>query len=340
MRITKRFILITLLLAIAVAGIVLFEIRFNPTSLIYFTAAWVAVVLLLLWVGNRLLTKLFNRYLSWLSYGNIRFFVHLFCGVVYSLIVINGTYAALKYLLTIDPPTRAQLIVMNVYGAIIFIPAFSIYFSLHFLRSWRKSEVESEKFQKESIRSQLESLKSHLDPHFLFNNLNILSSLIDKDKDRSKEFLDKFAEVYRLLLRSRTEDLITLREELDFIESYCFLLKTRFEELINVTIAIPSSFHSFYLPPLTLQMLIENAIKHTLITEKRPLHIAVTMVGEEKSILISNTLNEKINTVAASGSGLENIRLRYSHFTSADIVVEKTETEFRVMIPLIELTSR
>ena len=334
---TKRFILYALVLVVLAAGITWFEIRFNPTSLIYFTAAWVVTVLVMLWIGNRLLTLTFNRYLSWHSYGNIRFFVHLISGILYSLLVINGTYAALKYLLTIDPPTRSQVIVMNVYGAILFIPAFSIYFSLHFLKSWRRSEVESEKFQKESIRSQLESLKSQIDPHFLFNNLNILSSLIDKDKERSKTFLNKFADVYRLLLRSRTEDLVTLREELDFIESYCFLIQTRFDESIRFTIDIPPPLKRLSLPPLTLQLLIENAIKHTLITEKKPLWIQVSSDSED-TIVVSNNLNEKLPGDARySGNGLENIRKRYRHFTDKRIHVEKTHAEFKVTIPLIEI---
>lgn len=336
-RFNKRFFLLLILVSIIGGAVALFEIRFNPTSLIYFTAAWVVVVLILLWIGNRLITKLFNRYLSWLSYGNIRFFAHLTCGVIYSLIVINGTYAALKYLLTIDPPTRGQLIVMNVYGAIIFIPAFSIYFSLHFLRSWRRSEVESEKFQKESMRSQLDSLKNHLDPHFLFNNLNILSSLIDKDKTQSKLFLDKFAEVYRLLLRTKAEDLVSLKDELSFIESYCFLLKTRFEQSIRFEIIIPDTTHRFLLPPLTLQMLIENAIKHTAITEKKPLHILVNMESDD-SVSVSNTLNERKGSPEGSnGSGLNNIRMRYSHFSLREVAVLKTDTHFKVTVPLLEI---
>ncbi len=333
--INRRYIIYGLLLTLVVTALIWFEVRFEPTSLIYFTAAWFAVVLILLWTGNLLLTKVFNYYLSWHSFGNIRFFAHLFCGILYSLLVINGTYAALKILLTIDPPTRSQIIVMNVYGAVIFIPAFSIYFSLHFLRSWRESVVESEKFQKESIRSQLESLKSHLDPHFLFNNLNILSSLIDLDAKRSKVFLDKFAEVYRLLLRSRTEDLVSLKEELRFIESYCFLLKTRFDESIHFSISIPSDLNSKSLPPLTLQMLIENAIKHTLITEKKPLYIHITTHNE--TVIVSSSLNERpAGSIPPSGSGLENIRMRYRHFTEQPIEVLKTETEFKVIIPLIE----
>jgi hypothetical protein len=333
----KKPILIGLLLIVLAAGITWFEITFDPVSLIYYTAAWVVVVLLLLWIGNWLLTKLFNRLLSWHRFGNIRFFIHLFCGILYSLLVINGTYAALKYLLTIDPPTRSQIIVMNVYGAIFFIPAFSIYFSLHFLRSWRRSEVESERLQKESIRTQLESLKSHLDPHFLFNNLNILSSLIDKDKERSKVFLDKFADVYRLLLRSHTEDLVTMRTELDFIESYCFLIQTRFDQSIHFMISIPHAFYRLMLPPLTLQMLVENAIKHTLITEKKPLYIQIT-AGPDDTVEVTNTLNEKPpGTTTHSGSGLENIRMRYGYFTPKQIEVEKTEQTFKVTIPLIEL---
>lgn len=330
----RRLILFLLPVILLGAAIALFEIRFNPTSFLYYTVAWVAVVLVLLWTGNRLITKLFNRYLSWLSYGNIRFFLHLVTGIAYSLVVINATYWALKYLLTIDPPTQNQVIVMNVYGAILFIPAFSVYFSLHFLSSWKKSELESEKFQKASARSQLELLKSHLDPHFLFNNLNILASLIDKDKEQSKEFLNKFAEMYRLLLRSKTEDLITLRQELEFIDLYCFLIKTRFDESIQFHRNIPQAMYNFLLPPLTLQMLIENAIKHTMITEKRPLH--VTLTTGENSLTVSNSLNERVREDDSKGSGLENIRQRYRYFSTQPVHIEKTQESFSVTIPLLE----
>lgn len=330
----KRILFFLLPVILLGAAIALFEIRFNPTSFIYYTVAWMAVVLMLLWTGNRLITKLFNRYLSWLSYGNIRFFLHLAAGIVYSLVVINATYWALKYMLTIDPPTQNQVIVMNVYGAILFIPAFSVYFSLHFLSSWKKSELESEKFQKASARSQLELLKSHLDPHFLFNNLNILSSLIDKDKEQSKVFLNKFAEMYRVLLRSKTEDLIPLKQELEFIDLYCFLIKTRFEESIQFHINIPRDKYNFMLPPLTVQLLIENAIKHTSITETKPLHI--TIATGTTSLTVSNSLNERVREENAKGSGLENIRQRYSYFTAQPVLVEKTQDTFRVTIPLLE----
>jgi LytS/YehU family sensor histidine kinase len=318
--------------------LIIVEIRLHPTSLIYYTLGWAILVLLFLWTGNRLITRLLDKALSWTEYGNIRFFTHLALGITFSLLVVNASYALLKYLLTTDPPTRGQIIVMNVYGAILFIPIFSLYFSLQFLRSWRKSEIDSEKFQKESMRSQLESLKSHLDPHFLFNNLNILSSLIEKDKERSRFFLDKFAEVYRLILRSKSEDLITLGDELRFIESYCFLLQTRFDSSIRFTFSIDPALHARMIPPLTLQMLVENAIKHTLITEKKPLEIRISAVPVE-CIEVANSLHEKPDRDESKrGSGLENIRMRYRHFTARKVRVEKTDHEFRVTIPLLEIT--
>ena len=172
---------------------------------------------------------------------------------------------------------------MNVYAAFIFIPLFSIYFSMYFLKHWRKSELEVEKFQKENIRSQLTSLKNHLDPHFLFNNLNILSALIDKDTRRSKLFVEHFAEVYRSLLRKTSDDLIPLPEELAFIDSYIYLLRTRFENNIQFTINLKPEHKSRMVPPLTLQMLVENAIKHNLILDN-PVKITRTATHFEVHI--------------------------------------------------------
>ena len=300
-----------------------------------FTIIWILAGLLLLWAGNHLITKWLNNKLPWQKFGNIRFFTHLAIGIFYSLAAVNLSYAAIKLFLTIDPPTTSQFIVMNVYGAIIFVPVFCLYFSLQFLKSWRRSALESEKFQKESIRSQLESLRSHLDPHFLFNSLNILSSLIDTDAQRSKIFLAKFAEVYRLILRSKAEDVITVREELAFIQSYIYLLETRFGNSIQFDISIPEPLQQWFIPPLTLQMLIENAIKHNILTEKKPLLVAIAASGHQ--LTVTNTLHEKqVDDDRKRGSGHHNIRMRYRHYTEADIRVVKTRDAFIVTVPLIE----
>jgi two-component sensor histidine kinase len=302
--------------------------------MVQFTLAWILIVFVLLWIGNRMISRILNRILTWKQYGNIRFFTQLLVGILYSLLIANGTYAALKILLTVDPPTVSQLVVMNVYGSIIFIPAYSVYFSLHFLRNWRKSEVESARHQKESMRSRLETLKSHLDPHFLFNNLNILSSLIQTDKEKSQEFLHTFAEVYRMLLKTKSEDLIPLSEEIRFITSYCFLLEARFGDCLSFQIDVPENLQSRLIPPLTLQMLVENAIKHNQITEKKPLTVSITASGDV--ITVANSLNPKPQSSdKTEGSGLNNIRRRFDYFSDQPIRVDNSGSRFEVHLPLL-----
>ena len=122
----------------------------------YFSLAWLALISFLAWFGNRLLTKRLDRAMSWSRWGNMRFFTQLVLGLAYLLVLINGTYYAIKMPLTGNPPTGEQLIVANAWGIVIFVPVFSIYFSLHFLRHWRKTEFEMIRYQKETIRSQLD----------------------------------------------------------------------------------------------------------------------------------------------------------------------------------------
>jgi hypothetical protein len=302
---------------------------------IFYTIGWIIVVLALLLVGNSLITRQFNVWFPWLRFGKKRLFAHLFIGIVYSLIIINVAYLSFKLLFTDEPPTMVQMAVTNAYGLVIFIPTFCVYFSLHFLSHWQKSELETEKFKKETLKSQLDSLKNHLDPHFLFNNLNILSSLIDKDKEESKVFLDKFAEVYRALLKTKDEDLISLRDELEFIEAYIYLLKVRFEENIIFNIAIDKPLMMKMVPPLTVQMLIENAIKHNIASEKRPLIVDITSQGD--LLRICNTLYLRPNGSNESATGLSNIRRRYAYFSDETINITKTDDEFCVTIPLLEV---
>jgi sensor histidine kinase YesM len=326
------------LLFIVIVALSAIVIRNTPDKQAeYSSVAWFLAVIVALWAGNVTLTQLLDIRLTWLRYGYIRFFLQLIIGVLFTLIAINGIYFLFKYLVTVSPPTRQQLIVMNVYGAGIFIPVYSIYFSLYFLRHWRSSELAAERYQKESVRSQLESLKNHLDPHFLFNNLNILSALIDQDKNKSKEFLEHFVEVYRSTLRSKSDDLITLEEELSLIESYMFLIKTRFGDNIQFTIAIDHLLKKKFLPPLTLQMLIENAIKHNRISEKRPLQINVATDIASHYVIVRNSLYPKEETGETTGSGQNAIRDRYRYFTERVVNVEQSDDAYLVKVPLLDI---
>jgi hypothetical protein len=326
-----------LIASLAVGSIITWALYTRPSTVFYLTAGWLVTVAVLLWWGNRQLSLRFDRLLPWSRWGNLRFFVHLTLGLLYLLVLMNLSYLALKLMLTTDPPTVGQILTTNLWGAVIFIPVFSIYFSLHFLKHWRRSELAAEKIQKENMRSQLNSLKSQLDPHFLFNNLNILSALIDSDPQRSKKFVDKFAEVYRALLQSKaTDDLILLSEELEFIDAYMYLIRTRFDNNIQFTRNLKPGYQARMIPPLTLQMLIENAIKHNVIRVGSPLSIHLLQL-EDDYLMVSNTLNEKSEKNERKGSGLQNIRNRYAYFTDKPVRILKTDAHFEVHIPLLEI---
>jgi sensor histidine kinase YesM len=325
-----------LTLALGFIVFTFWALKAQPAPAFYISLAWLLTIALILWWGNRVLTHRLDRSLPWNKYGNLRFFVHLTSGLCFLLILVNLSYLLVKLTLTTEPPTHEQIIVMNVYAAFIFIPLFSIYFSLYFLKHWRKSELEVEKSQKENIRSQLNSLKNHLDPHFLFNNLNILSALIDKDTARSKHFIEHFAEVYRSLLRTASDDLIPLAEEVGFIESYIYLLRTRFGDNIQFTINLKPEHKNRMIPPLTLQMLVENAIKHNIIQENGPLAIHLLQLDDDY-LMVSNSLNEKNERSTTGGTGLSNIQNRYKHFTDNPVKILKTDTHFEVHIPLLQI---
>lgn len=320
---------------LVVSGVALWAVRANPGASFYFSVGWLFSIALLLWWGNRRLSFWLDRVLPWSTWGNLRFFLHLLLGLFYLLLLINLTYVVLKISLTTTPPTTEQLIVMNVYGVFIFVPVFSIYFSLHFLKHWRQSELAVARVQRENMRAQLDSLKNHLDPHFLFNNLNILSALIDTDTVRSRVYVDKLAEVYRIILRRKADDLIPVSEEIAFVDSYMYLLRARFEDNVRFTVNLDLVCLRCMVPPLTVQMLLENAIKHNSILPGSPLVIEL-YTDESGYLVVRNTLSERA-TGETPGSGLQNIRNRYAYFTDKPVRVIRTEAYFEVGIPLLNV---
>ena len=306
----------------------------------YFIAMlWVGMVITLFFYGNRFISKALDRLLPWKSHVTVRFFVNLMGSVLYALAIINVSYFIIKNFLTTDPPTSEQLVITNFWGIIIMIPAISIYFGVHFLKAWKRSELESERWQKENIKSQLDALKNHLDPHFLFNNLNILSALIEKDSLKSKEFLDKFADVYRFLLKSKGSELISVKQELEFLGSYMYLITTRFGDNVSWEMDLRCSQEDSFIPPLTIQMLVENGIKHNTISKKTPLRFVLTSEknGEYDFLVLRNNLNPKRNEGKSNKTGIKNIVNRYSHFTDQKVLIANTGKEYIVKIPIIEI---
>lgn len=206
-----------------------------------------------------------------------------------------------------------------------------IYFYADRLRS---TEVEATELRRINIQAQFEALKAQISPHMLMNSLNALSMLVYKNPDTAATFVSQLAKVYRYLLFHQEKKAVTLRDEMEFMESYHYLLRMRFGESIEITTRVEQADLSLEVAPASLQMLVENAIKHNIVSLKNKLHIEI--LSENQSITVVNNLQEKLTREPSTHIGLNNIIRRYSFLTDRQVVIEKTEKEFRVTLPLIK----
>ncbi len=213
----------------------------------------------------------------------------------------------------------------------------AVYNSIHIFHLYKKTLVEKERLQKENIQSQLEILKNQVKPHFLFNSLNTLASIIPDEPEMAVDYVQKLSKVYRYILEIKDKKLIPVEEELACIKAYLFMLKIRFGENLQVNIQEDNLDLDSHVVPLSLQLLIENAVKHNVISSKRPLHIAIFQ--ENNRLKVRNNLQKKDQQMLSTGTGLNNIRSRYEILSKQDIEVLENKEYFVVSLPLIEVLS-
>jgi LytS/YehU family sensor histidine kinase len=208
------------------------------------------------------------------------------------------------------------------------------------LLSWRQAAINAEKLKTESIASRYESLKNQVNPHFLFNSLNALSNLVYEDQELAIKFIRKLSEVYRYVLDTRNQEVVKLSDELAFLDSYIFLQKIRYEDNLKININLPRHTEAM-IPPLSLQMLVENAIKHNIVSEDEPLHIDLFMEDDDYIVVRNNLQKKNIGEVppggASPGIGLANIKSRYETLTQKAVEVGSTPHDFLVKIPVLKL---
>lgn len=210
-----------------------------------------------------------------------------------------------------------------------------IYESVFLYDRWKKTIVEAEQLKRENIQSQLEGLKSQVNPHFLFNSLNTLAYIIPENAERAVQFVHKLSKVYRYILEIRDRQLISLAEELEFLQSFKFLVLERFGENLHIEVDIPEKLRPLQIVPLSLQMLLENAIKHNVISAEKPLTIKVSHV-DDRFLTVFNNLQPKMLETPSTKVGLQNIKNRYAFFSSSEVMVESTDTYFKVSLPLLK----
>lgn len=209
----------------------------------------------------------------------------------------------------------------------------AIYESIFFYAQWKEALLETAQLKRANIESQLEGLKSQVNPHFLFNSLNTLTYIIPEDPEKAVHFVRQLSKVYRYILEIREKQLIPLAEELTFMKSYLFLLKERFGDNICIRKVIPEENLQDQVVPLSLQILMENCVKHNIISKQRPLEIDVHIEG--KYLVVRNNLQLKHQETVSTQIGLQNIRNRYAFFTKEKVDIQATDGYFQVRLPLI-----
>ena len=212
---------------------------------------------------------------------------------------------------------------------------FIITFSFHvfyFYKAYNENRVKEQKIIAGSASAQFESLKNQIDPHFLFNSLNVLSSLIEENPEAAQKFTTSLSKVYRYVLEQKDKELVSVEEELKFAKTYMNLLKMRFEN--SITFEVPEFENDeAKVVPLSLQLLLENCIKHNIVSEKKPLHIKIYI--QENELIIENNKQIKEVLQDRKGVGLQNIVSRYAILTKRNVIIQESETIFKVKLPIL-----
>jgi hypothetical protein len=219
-------------------------------------------------------------------------------------------------------------------GAVCDIIGIAMNEGIYNYHQWRETKLEAEQLSKEKLQTQLNSLLQQINPHFLFNSLNALSALINENPKAAQKYLSDLSKVYRYLLRTNENELTTLDQELNFIDSYFHLLQTRFGKGVELSKSIRPEDSFLLLPPLTLQLLVENAVKHNTVGKNKPL--AIEIISASDYVIVRNNLQHKSLKVESGKIGLSNIAEKYRLINKSSIEIIKGDNFFTVKIPLIK----
>jgi two-component system, LytTR family, sensor kinase len=293
-----------------------------------------------IWIGNRyILIWARTRYPQFPKVKK-RIFVQSAVMLVFTLLVTNTLGNALHGFCGLDdtanyPGRDIVDIIINSNNAALFcsLTVGAIYESKFLAKKLMDVLEEREMLKRESLHAQLNALKTQVNPHFLFNNLNTLSAIIPEHPQQAVDFVQQLSKVYRHILDVKDEKSILLKDELDVLRAYAFLLKTRFGNNVNIDIKVADEKLQSRIVPLSLQLLMENAIKHNVVSADKPLKINVYAVNG--TLVVSNNLQKKNQLSESTGIGLDNIRNRYKLLGDKQVMVAESDSNFTVSIPLI-----
>lgn len=291
-------------------------------------------------LSNGYLNDYLNIKFSWTEETRLRTIIGIITTVIVNFIVVFGCNYV-NFVMIQKASTSEQFLSGKYNFTNWFMVNFALMISafLHAkgfmeeLKKNTKKEVVEQKLIAKSANAQFESLKNQLDPHFLFNSLNVLTALIDENPEQAQKFTTSMSKIYRYVLEKKDKEMVNVEDEIEFAKIYCNLLKTRFEDSVNFTFDVNPDDLQKFVVPLSLQLLLENCIKHNFATSSKPLNIKIFTEG--KFLSIENNLQIREQLKESAGIGLANIVQRYALLTKDNVFIEKTEQTFKVKIPIL-----
>lgn len=329
------FLSITIFIVIQILNVILGStLHFNINLLVQF--GFVALYTFSLSFSNSLLFKYLDKIFKTDRFSKKRLVVGFLSSFLVSLLVIFllrifeelvVNRNSLDYFISNEKAANYVTAII-----ITFVVTLSLY-AFHFYKAFNENKVKEQKIIAGTANAKFESLKNQIDPHFLFNSLNVLSSLIEENPDNAQKFTTSLSKIYRYVLEQKDKDLVTVQEELNFAKTYMNLLKMRFEN--SISYELPENYDNpeARVVPLSLQLLLENTIKHNIVSEQKPLHIKIFI--KDNYLVIQNDLQKKEVLQDRQGVGLQNIISRYAILTQRKVIVNQTEKEFAVHLPIL-----
>lgn len=287
-----------------------------------------------IWHGNRWLLFQQRKHLNWFSQPWRKLLILLGGVTFYTLpltvLWIWGWYVMVPEMKT-DWEAVRVVALMNVIAVIFVTHAYETVF---LIQERESDALQIARTEQARTTAELEALKNQLDPHFMFNSLNTLSALIEEQPEKALNFNERLADVYRYILMSKDRNLVWLNEEMEFLHNYIYLMELRFEEGIQITYTYTEDHdNEWLLPPISLQLLIENAVKHNQFDAKRPLNIVLERTGN--SIRCTNSKRQQQSATSSTGKGLQNLGERYRLLSDQEVSIENSSASFSVTLPLI-----
>jgi sensor histidine kinase YesM len=287
--------------------------------------------LMIAWFLNSKLTTLFfYSHRKWNLASKILVIV-LSNGILLSLLILPSTFVAED----INVGRESNFSIMFIRGSVSIAMIYLIQYTLNLMAKNQSVSLQNQMLKTENIRAQFEILRQQISPHFLFNSLSTLRSMIRSSNDNAEKFVIKLSDIYRLLLIKKEKETVTLKEELELIDDYSFLLFARYENMLSIDIDIPENLLNYNIPTFSLQLLLENCVKHNIVSKEKPLHIKIYESGID-TVTVENNLQQKQVFSGDLGLGLQNLIKRYDLLGIPEgVQVFSDESVFRVKIKLL-----